>query len=322
LTDQAKLSEELEQEGAAFDTRIRERMAHGHVPDLRRATPTDWFNNNVWRRPLFVNMLNQRVISFCVSNLEPGSRVLEVGCGPGHMSLELARNGCRVTGLDVAGETLEVARKLAEENTYRDSWGGVDYVRADFLDWHPDSSERFDAICFFGALHHFPDVEQVLDRALELIGRNGRMVAYEPARDWWLDTDASLMILVRLLLSGAGAWYQDLPQLTSREDLDTMIAATLAEIRNAHPAGEPAQSPRDNSAYGTEMLAAIRERFDEIGYAPATVMFDRVVGGIRLEPDEPVDRLAHTLEVFELHAIETGLMHAAGFMFAGRARGG
>lgn len=321
MTDPAKLSDELEQEGAAFDTRIRERMAHGHIPDLRRAAPTDWFNNNVWRRPLFVNMLNQRVISFCVTNLEAGSRVLEVGCGPGHMSLELARNGFHVTGLDVAGETLDVARKLAEENPYRQSWGGVDYVRADFLDWRPGSGEAFDAICFFGALHHFPDAGQVLDRTLELLQRNGRMIAYEPARDWWLDTDASLLILVRLLLSGTGAWYQDLPQLTSADDLDRMIEATLAEIRNAHPAGEPAQSPRDNSAYGTEMLAAIRERFDEIGFAPATVMFDRVVGGIRLQPEESVARLAHTLELFELRAIEAGLMRPAGFMFAGRARG-
>jgi 2-polyprenyl-3-methyl-5-hydroxy-6-metoxy-1,4-benzoquinol methylase len=321
LSDPTRLSDVLEQEGAAFDVRLKERMEHGHIPDLRRAVPTDWFNNNVWRRPVFVNMLNQRVIGFCISHLEPGSRVLEVGCGPGHMSLELARNGFRVTGLDVARETLEVARKLAAENTHRDSWGSVDYVRADFLTWQTEP-KQFDAVVYFGALHHFPDVPETLDRTLELLKPNGRIVTYEPARDWWLDSDAALLVLTRLLLSGAGAWYQDLPQPTSRADLDVLIATVLAEIRSAHPPGEAAQSPRDNSAYGTEMLAAIRERFDELGFAPATVLFDRVAGGMRLESEERAAAIARALEVFELYAIETGLMRAAGFMFAGRAKGG
>ncbi len=320
MSDQASLSDELEQEGAAFDARIRERMEHGHIPDLRRAAPSDWFHNNVWRRPVFVNLLNQRVVTFCIDHLEKGSRVLEVGCGPGHMALELARNGFRVTGLDVARDTLEVARNLARENTYRDDWGSLDYVRADFLDWMPNSREQFDAICYFGALHHFPDVAKALDHTLTMLRPNGRLVAYEPARDWWRDRDAAVMVLVRMLLAGAGAWYQDLELPASRADFDALISAALAEIREARVAGEDVQSPRDNSTYGTEMLAALRERFDQLGFAPDTVMFDRVAGGIRLEPEERAESVARALQVFELYAIEADLMKPAGFMFAGQRR--
>jgi 2-polyprenyl-3-methyl-5-hydroxy-6-metoxy-1,4-benzoquinol methylase len=320
LRDEARLSDELEREGAAFDARIRERMEHGHIPDLRRVTPSDWFHNNVWRRPLFVNLLNQRVVTFCVAHLEKESRVLEVGCGPGHMALELARHGFRVTGLDVARDTLEVARNLAKENPYRDSWGSLDYVRADFLEWQPHSHESFDAICYFGALHHFPDAAKALDHTLTLLRPNGRLVAYEPARDWWRNKDAAIMALVRLVLAGAGGWYQDLALPASRAELDARISMTLAEIREARVAGEDVQSPRDNSTYGTEMLAALRERFDELGFAPDTVMFDRVAGGMRLRTDEEAESLARTLQVFELYAIETGLMQPAGFMFAGQRR--
>jgi 2-polyprenyl-3-methyl-5-hydroxy-6-metoxy-1,4-benzoquinol methylase len=39
-----------------------------------------------------------------------GRRVLEVGCGTGNISLELARRGARVVGLDLSGPMLALAR--------------------------------------------------------------------------------------------------------------------------------------------------------------------------------------------------------------------
>ncbi|MFN2495941.1 MAG: cyclopropane-fatty-acyl-phospholipid synthase family protein [Pseudonocardiaceae bacterium] len=50
-----------------------------------------------------------------VSGLRPGSRVLDVPCGSGRHALELARRGCHVTGLDVSGEAIDYARKLAAD---------------------------------------------------------------------------------------------------------------------------------------------------------------------------------------------------------------
>ncbi|OLF14980.1 SAM-dependent methyltransferase [Actinophytocola xanthii] len=45
--------------------------------------------------------------------LGAGARVLDVPCGSGRHSLELARRGCRVTGLDVSAEAVEHARQAA-----------------------------------------------------------------------------------------------------------------------------------------------------------------------------------------------------------------
>jgi SAM-dependent methyltransferase len=47
--------------------------------------------------------------------LEPGAKVLDLCCGPGRHSLELARRGYRVTGVDRTGLYLNRARESARE---------------------------------------------------------------------------------------------------------------------------------------------------------------------------------------------------------------
>jgi cyclopropane fatty-acyl-phospholipid synthase-like methyltransferase len=45
--------------------------------------------------------------------LAPDARVLDVPCGNGRHSIELARRGCRVTGVDISQEFLAAARRAA-----------------------------------------------------------------------------------------------------------------------------------------------------------------------------------------------------------------
>ncbi len=47
-------------------------------------------------------------------NLKPGMRVLDVACGSGNQSIPAARNGAAVTGVDIAPNLIEQARKRAE----------------------------------------------------------------------------------------------------------------------------------------------------------------------------------------------------------------
>ncbi len=46
-------------------------------------------------------------------DLRPGQEILDVGCGTGRHSLELARRGFRPTGIDQSEDMLAVARRLA-----------------------------------------------------------------------------------------------------------------------------------------------------------------------------------------------------------------
>lgn len=50
--------------------------------------------------------------------LEPGCRVLDVGCGPGRHSLELARRGHDVTGIDISQAFIDIAASSAPANAH------------------------------------------------------------------------------------------------------------------------------------------------------------------------------------------------------------
>src|SRR4051812_25347251 len=94
-----EIDQDLAEEAKAFDRQIRERVANGHVPDLRLCERTEHFYNNPWRDPEYVKLsfLDQFHVFdssiFGMLGKRRGVRVLEAGCGPGHMSLELARAG-------------------------------------------------------------------------------------------------------------------------------------------------------------------------------------------------------------------------------------
>jgi 2-polyprenyl-3-methyl-5-hydroxy-6-metoxy-1,4-benzoquinol methylase len=61
----------------------------------------------------------RREIDFVAEKLElqPGARLLDVACGHGRHSLELARRGFRVTGVDLSPRSLELAREAAKRES-------------------------------------------------------------------------------------------------------------------------------------------------------------------------------------------------------------
>jgi SAM-dependent methyltransferase len=60
--------------------------------------------------------------------INPGSRVLDIGCGPGLDAVLFAQGGAQVTGLDLSPKMLA----LAQENADREHVAGVDFLR---MDW-------------------------------------------------------------------------------------------------------------------------------------------------------------------------------------------
>lgn len=57
-----------------------------------------------------------------VFQLRPGSSVLDIGCGTGRHSVELARRGYQVTGIDFSVGMLAVARQKAEQVGVNVEW--------------------------------------------------------------------------------------------------------------------------------------------------------------------------------------------------------
>jgi SAM-dependent methyltransferase len=121
----------------------------------------------------------------------PGARILDLGCGWGRHSIELASSGFDVTGLDLSEFLLAEARRRAEE-------AGVDLrlVRADMRGL-PFSGEFGAALSLFSSLGYSDDEADLrvlagIRRALEPDGvliietMNRDAIAREfTERDWW-----------------------------------------------------------------------------------------------------------------------------------------
>ena len=92
-------------------------------------------------------------------NTAPGSRLLDVPCGNGRHAIELAKRGCRMTGLDLSTEFIEEARSAPVD---------AEWIVGDMCDlpW----SNEFDAVYCMGNSFGFLD----RDGAGAFLGAIGR----------------------------------------------------------------------------------------------------------------------------------------------------
>ena len=92
--------------------------------------------------------------AFFLPYLRPGMRVLDVGCGPGTITLGLAEAVApgEVVGVDIVEDRLHLARAAAEERALAN-------VRFEPGDIHhlPFRDGEFDAALVHGVLEHLPD---------------------------------------------------------------------------------------------------------------------------------------------------------------------
>jgi 2-polyprenyl-3-methyl-5-hydroxy-6-metoxy-1,4-benzoquinol methylase len=311
-----KTNTEMDLEAQAFDNRLRERIKNGHIPDLRKVQNCDWFYNNVWRRPYMVEMVYGKILQFALSHLKSKNKVLEVGCGPGYISLELARNGYDVTGLDVSEYSVQIANQMAQENPYLEGFGHLQYLKMDFLlsDFFENS---YDAICFFQTLHHFDSPELVINKAKKILKPNGIIIVNEPSRDLITRKDASLYALIRILLSAGDHWYLKIPTPQSEEELKKYIQKCFNEFKEAKDYNEDAQSIHDNASYSSEIITLLNENFTNKTVEWDYAFLPRTVGGLRFDSEEKTESVANFLQIFDLFAINTGLIQPGGFFYAG-----
>ena len=102
-----------------------------------------------------------------VGLLDPtdGERILDLGCGTGHLTAEIAESGADVVGMDNSAEMLERAR--AEHP-------GVEFVRGDATDF--SFAEPFDAVFTNAALHWVDDPDGTFASAAGALRPGGRFV--------------------------------------------------------------------------------------------------------------------------------------------------
>jgi len=108
------------------------------------------------------------------------ARVLDVGCGAGFLTNELAAAGFEATGVDLSPRSLELARK-------RDATGRARYKEGD-LTRLPFPDGGFDAVCAMDVLEHVEALDAAIAEVARVLAPGGRFFYYTFNRNWlsWL----------------------------------------------------------------------------------------------------------------------------------------
>jgi SAM-dependent methyltransferase len=122
----------------------------------------------------------QRRIARDVAAVAPtDARVLEVGCGPGRLSILLAReHGLGVTGLDLDPAMIERARANAARTDRRPSDRGPSFCVGD-VGSMPFPDDSFDVVVSSLSMHHWDDPAAGLVEIARVLRPGGRVLIWD-----------------------------------------------------------------------------------------------------------------------------------------------
>jgi SAM-dependent methyltransferase len=231
------------------------------------------------------------------------------------MSIELAREGYHVLGIDISGKCIGEAQEVLATNPFTETFGSLDYRQ---MGLH-EVEGTYDVVLFSVSLHHMTDLEGAVRRAKELLKPGGRLLCYEPCHERWTKADAAQVALIRGLLALTGRWYDPAdirPQLDDEAGIASLVEDIHVEYVEERDKHEGGQSPHDNESTGEEMLAALRRHFRELETRPGHSFIYRLLGGIR-GTDQEIHDLAEFISAYDRYAVAAGSMNPNGFYFIG-----
>lgn len=126
--------------------------------------PDDWDANLYDEKHAFVFEYGRDLIKL----LKPqaGERILDLGCGTGHLTKVIAASGAQVIGLDSSQTMIEAARA---------QYPGIEFIQADARSFSWPCN--FDAVFSNAVLHWILDAESVVRSIATALRRGGRFVA-------------------------------------------------------------------------------------------------------------------------------------------------
>ncbi len=112
------------------------------------------------------------------ASVPTGGRVLEIGCGPGLLSIRLAQaHGFDVTGIDLDPAMIELARANAVRSRI-DVGRTPSFVVGDAAAL-PFGDETFDGVVSTFSMHHWSDRARGLDEIARVLAPGGRALIWD-----------------------------------------------------------------------------------------------------------------------------------------------
>ena len=122
-----------------------------------------WDTNLYDQKHSFVTKYGEDLLSLL--DAKPGERILDIGCGSGHLTKQIADAGAEVTGLDSSQEMIATARA---------AYPAINFIVADASDF--SFEKPFDAIFSNAALHWVDRAEEAIICMSNALKPGGRFV--------------------------------------------------------------------------------------------------------------------------------------------------
>lgn len=127
-----------------------------------------WWDPNGQCKPLHI--INPLRVDYIKSNDLNQKNVLDVGCGGGILSESLAKLGANVTAIDLADESLAVAKLHAEQNGL-----SINYQKQTVEEHATQFPSHYDVITCMEMLEHVPDPFSIINACAKLLKPNGKL---------------------------------------------------------------------------------------------------------------------------------------------------
>lgn len=100
-----------------------------------------------------------------------GKKILELGCGAAQCSIAMAKKGAHVTGIDISGEQLKFAKRLADKNKVK-----IKFYEGDIKKLSQIKSDSQDIVFSEFALMYVDDLKKCFKESRRVLKKNGLFV--------------------------------------------------------------------------------------------------------------------------------------------------
>jgi 2-polyprenyl-3-methyl-5-hydroxy-6-metoxy-1,4-benzoquinol methylase len=129
---------------------------------------------------LFNDFIERPALRSLIQDIEyqrkkPVARILDVGCGPGIYTKDLAGSGKIVTALDISIKMLKLAQKLCKNHLNPKNYESTKFIHSSFENYNEENAE-FDLILATFMLSYFSDLDLFFKKSRYLLDGQGKLI--------------------------------------------------------------------------------------------------------------------------------------------------